>query len=150
MEMPKDRTDLREWVKFFQETRSEVWQRDGVDIANDTEAMWGWFVVLYQNGHDEARTQRMFKDAGVDNIEDYMKTLMNTPEGVVVEATEALIPRGSGRPNKAFVAKNIAEMDEFLASQKAKRLPLAVIQFDENEEVVGLIDIDETRLKIED
>jgi hypothetical protein len=74
-DMPKDRTDLRKWVTYFVLTRREVMRETGKDIADDYETMFGWFVMLYQNGHDEARVERMFEDAGVDNIEDYMRTL---------------------------------------------------------------------------
>lgn len=69
------------------------------------------------------------------------------PEGTVVGATEPVVSEYDPRTSKAVVPKSVEEMRAFLNRQAAARKPLAVVQFDFNDEAVCLTDVDWDRLK---
>ena len=62
--------DAELWAKFFMQTYHQ-----NPSILCE-EVMMVWFANAIMSGYDKARLEQMFKDAGVENMEQYVDWMM--------------------------------------------------------------------------
>lgn len=65
--------DTLEWTVYFVEMRKRILQEQGYDIADDVETMHAWFCMVHMHGYDRAKWEEKFRDAGVENIDEWLQ-----------------------------------------------------------------------------